>query len=324
MKASCIAVIDGGTTRTRVRVWDGRAIVWEASRIAGARDVALRGKDAVRQPLAGMLDDARRAHDCRDVVAYGMITSDNGLREVPHLAAPASFERLAGAIVADDIPGLGPVHFIPGVKTTVSEPQVEDIGSLDVMRGEETEVFGLRAALGLTGRADFFHVGSHHKLIRTDERGIIGSCTALTGELLAALQRDTILAASMAPLEQLDQLDPSGEPDGDAWNAGRIVAQRQGFSRAAFCVRLLDQLLAKPPAYASAFLLGAAASLDLPLLLSSTKLYLYGHRTITGPLCRYLRSERRMVDLVPPERIAPAATAGAAALLRARLELTAP
>jgi 2-dehydro-3-deoxygalactonokinase len=313
MNDSMIAVIDGGTTRTRLRLWDGHGIVWESSCAVGARNVAKEGREAVRKPLVEMLAQARVAQRVAHVVAYGMITSDNGLHEVTHVTAPVGFDALGKAVVTHVIDGLGTIHFIPGVKTMVASPTVKDIGALDMMRGEETEAFGLRLELELQGPADFFHVGSHHKLIRTDDRGILASLTTLTGELLAALQHHSILASSTTALEAL------GVPDFDAWSAGMQTAQRQGFSRAAFCVRLLDQLLGRSPEFASAFLVGAAASLDLPLLLASHKLYLYGHDTITTPLCRYLQNEGKAVEIIQGEHLKQAATRAAANLLQKHL-----
>ena len=58
------------------------------------------------------------AGDVKRCVAYGMITSDMGLLEIPHVPAPASAADLRDAMRAQRFPEIAPfpIHFIPGVR----------------------------------------------------------------------------------------------------------------------------------------------------------------------------------------------------------------
>jgi 2-dehydro-3-deoxygalactonokinase len=303
-----IAIIDGGTTRTRLRLWTGARILWEANRKVGARDVASHGHGLIEEAVEELLAEARHVYQFDAVIAFGMITSNVGLYEVPHIVAPATYESLQGAIVKRNLPIIGPIYFIPGVKSTTSAPTLADIDVLDVMRGEETEVFGLRKVLQIHGQADFFHVGSHHKLIQTDDSCVLRSITTLSGEVLAALTGETILASSAASLESVEHVDL------ECWEKGFRTAQVQGFTRAAFCVRLVDQILDLAPARATAFLLGAVASQDMMVISSDRPLYLYGHENVCGPLATYLRRCGRPVTVIDSATVTQAAMHGAASL----------
>jgi 2-dehydro-3-deoxygalactonokinase len=313
MANDLISIIDGGTTRTRVRIWDGEQILWAASRKIGARDVASHGRSAIETAVKELLTDARRAYKFDGVIAFGMITSNVGLHEVPHIMAPATYESLQESIVKWTFPLLGTIYFIPGVKSTATAPTLLDMEVLDVMRGEETEVFGLRKMLRIRGKVDFFHVGSHHKLIQTDDSSILSSKTTLSGEILAALTGETILASSTAPLESVEHVDVA------CWEAGFRIAQLQGFTRAAFCVRLVDQILSLSPDQATAFLMGAVASQDVMILSSDRPLYLYGHENVCAPLSDYLRGCGRSVTVIESAVVTQAAMYGAASLVRAVL-----
>ena len=180
-----IAVIDSGTTRTRVRLWDGAGVVWGQSEQAGARDTAADGHPGkVEAALGAMLTGAE---GLEAAVCSGMITSNVGLKEVPHLLAPCSPEDTARGIVRQDFPEISeaPFYFIPGIKTLPQSLGLENLEAADVMRGEETEAAGLRELLGLSEPVLLMHYGSHHKAIRVDGEGrILGSKTSITGELL--------------------------------------------------------------------------------------------------------------------------------------------
>ncbi|WP_407571674.1 2-dehydro-3-deoxygalactonokinase [Deinococcus altitudinis] len=304
------AVIDSGTTRTRLRVWQDGRVVWESGRQVGAARTASEGTGPLTLVLGELLEAARQHATLRAVIASGMITSNVGLFEVPHLPAPASYEALAAGICRSELPGLGEIFFIPGVKTLPGDHENvrhENVYG-DVLRGEEVEVVGLRELLGLHGEVSFVHYGSHHKLIRTDDRGLLGSLTTLGGELLGAVLGHTLLASGTAALGTLGPLDL------DWWGRGWAAAEQGGFARAAFSGRLAGQLLGAAPEQVTAFLLGAAAQQDACLLEGSAPLVLYGHASFTGPVAGRLRQQGREVQVVGPERSEQAAALGAVRL----------
>ncbi|MGI8748609.1 MAG: 2-dehydro-3-deoxygalactonokinase [Deinococcus sp.] len=290
------ALIDSGTTRSRVRLWRA-GVIWEESLPVGAAAVAREGREVLRAGLESLLARTREQAALKGVsldavIASGMVSSNVGLHEVPHLPAPLSFAELAAGTVPQDIPGLGLVHFIPGLRTSPDPGAADPLAGLDVLRGEEVEVCGLRELLDLRGPADFIHYGSHHKRVRTDEWGVLGSLTTLGGELLAATIGHTVLASSAVPPAEL------GPPDEDWWSRGWRAAENQGYARAAFCARLADVRLGASPGQVTSYLLGAVAQQDASLLAGDAPLVLYGHATFTGPVGAWLARQGRAVRVV--------------------------
>jgi 2-dehydro-3-deoxygalactonokinase len=240
--------IDGGTTNTRARLLRGDALVAAATRPVGVRDVAMTGSN---EPLATALAECvteimRQASVRLDaislVAASGMITSNVGLHEVSHVAAPAGIDDLARRVVAHRFPAIHDltIHFVPGIKTmpavSADHPaSFQQLAHCDIMRGEETETFGILAATGLAGPLCLLLPGSHTKLVHVDsDSRITASFTTIAGELMQALAERTILSSS------IDWPPPAGEPDWCAIDAGAEFARQHGLARAAFVVRLAD------------------------------------------------------------------------------------
>lgn len=82
--------IDGGTTNTRVYVVaDGE--IRETARLSiGAKDGKAALIPALREVLAAMLEKYPATHR---VIASGMITSERGLYELPHISAPRALRN---------------------------------------------------------------------------------------------------------------------------------------------------------------------------------------------------------------------------------------
>ena len=254
-----IVAVDFGTTSTRVWVVEHGDVKASSSSRSGARDV-VRTKD--RSELLGRIrelaDEALAAagstwEAVEAIVAFGMITSELGLEEVPHLEAPVGRRMLAAALVgrrySDTLPA--PVHLVPGVRSGGKELELTDF-----MRGEETEVAGLLAL----GEPDppflYISTGSHTKFVAVDREGRIDwSLTTLSGELLLALQRETILA---------ELIDLEAPPtDLAALEEGARFVERAGLSRALFGARLLNRMRGVSVSFCSDFLHGAVAGADL-------------------------------------------------------------
>jgi 2-dehydro-3-deoxygalactonokinase len=251
-----ILALDSGTTTTRVWVLADGAVAGHASAHAGARDVARSGdREWLLRRLRQVADEAlaQGAADWASieaVVAFGMITSELGIEELPHLVAPIGLGELAaGMRVRDWLPA--PVFLVPGVRTGNGHGR-----GVDVMRGEETEAVGL-LSIGLV-QPPFLYVstGSHTKFVEVDSDGrIVASVTTLSGELLWALRRETILA---------DLVDlTSGLHDAAHVEDGAASTLRDGLSRALFAARLLNRVGRAPPSACSDFVHGAVAMSDL-------------------------------------------------------------
>lgn len=262
--------LDGGTTNTRARLLCGERVVATVRRAIGVRDHVLGSPGpslaaSVRDCLLELRNAGSGPID--RIVAAGMLASEVGLTAVPHVVAPAGLDELAQGVVARRIPEITtePLEFVPGVRTPPSAGP-DGWMAADVMRGEECETLGAWLALGGSAGSPpagqhapgylFLWPGSHTKLVRVDPSGrIMSSYTTLAGELMMAVARHTLLAASL-PENWTDAPDPS------AVAAGVRAVSEGGLGRAAFLVRIAALTGTLAPAERAAFWLGAVTADD--------------------------------------------------------------
>jgi len=300
-----LILIDTGTTNTRVwRVEHGEP-VRRIDRAVGVRDTAAEGSPArLHAALREAIAEADGGDDL-PIVAAGMATSPLGIANAGHVHTPATVASLAAGCQQVSVPTVAAraIVLIPGVRThgggeaTSPEARAGAALAADVMRGEETLAIGLLQSGTLAPGDVLFTFGSHWKAIGIDAEGRIAwSRTALTGELLDAVRRHTVLAAS------LDGAPPDA-PD-PAWcAAGASAVARHGVARTLFGIRLLDQTRGATPAERFAFLLGALAGDALPALLgdgpaTGSRLVLTGHRAARAAT-RTVLSRLPCADAVP-------------------------
>jgi 2-dehydro-3-deoxygalactonokinase len=122
------------------------------------------------------------------VVLSGMIGSRQGWREAPYARCPAGADDIVKSLAAIDHAGRA-IALVPGLST-------ENDGMPDVMRGEETQIFG---ALALAGRDEglFLLPGTHSKWAEVKNSRIVSFRTFMTGEVFGALKDHTILGRLM-------------------------------------------------------------------------------------------------------------------------------
>lgn len=209
-------LIDSGTTNSRIRlVSNENNIVRDSEKIkVGVRNTAIDGhnqklKDTIYDGIGQLLKrNHLNVNEVIYVIASGMITSNLGLFEVPHVKSPVTIEKLANlsqVVKLDVFHGI-PCIFVPGVSNSVENDEL--INNYDVMRGEEVESFGLVYELDLKGKGTVIIPGSHTKFIFIDENRTIISClSTLTGEMLSAIQYETILSDSLnsSLIESVDE-----------------------------------------------------------------------------------------------------------------------
>ena len=202
---SLLITLDAGTTNSRAVLWRGDKVLSEVRTPVGVRDTAITGSnDALARGVTGCMVGvclkAGIAPEAVDVVvASGMITSSLGLKEVPHLVAPAGVDDLAAGMVSELFPGVWhkPIWFVPGVKNKAGMVDGDDLPQMDMMRGEEVETVALQQRLGTRGACWFVLPGSHTKFVRLSKNGrIVQIVSTLAGEMMDALSRNTILAAT--------------------------------------------------------------------------------------------------------------------------------
>ena len=301
-------LIDAGTTNVRISLLDEhRQVMDTVKNEAGVRHTAIDGHNGkLRETIrAGIADLMQRhsvnAQEVRCCIAYGMITSNLGLVEIPHLPAPVSFEQFRKAVVSCDFPEIAPfpIRFIPGVKNFDAPVTLENANRMDMMRGEETECVGLCRLLRLDHAAVIVLPGSHNKFISVDENGRILSCmTSISGELLAALTKNTILADAVD-----GAFADASEYDREMVLAGARACQ-SGLGRASFTARILRTLGGYEASRIRSFLLGVVFSLDLQALAEADYLsrnpaiYVAGKAPISQALCDLLEARGLRAELV--------------------------
>jgi 2-dehydro-3-deoxygalactonokinase len=121
------------------------------------------------------------------IMAAGMITSRQGWIELPYLPCPASAADLARALHRHETKSGRRIAFATGLSYRAAN------GMPDVMRSEETQVFG-SLDLGLN---HFVTPGTHSKWITTEGDKLTRYSTYVTGEVYAALKNHTILGRLM-------------------------------------------------------------------------------------------------------------------------------
>lgn len=289
-----LMTIDGGTTNTRIHLFKEDKIVASSLISVGVRDTAITGKkdrllEEIRKAIEKIIAKSNIGYkDIRLIVASGMITSNLGIMEVPHITAPATIEDLIRSSRCSVLPELFdlPFLFVPGVKNRrpfQADSNGDDlIEALDMMRGEETETFGIMEITGLKGPAVLVLAGSHIKIVKVDELGRIdSSVTTMTGELFGTISRNTILADSIPP-----ELVTSIEKE--ELLKGARISQRVGFSRGCFMTRIIDQLEHSEGNKRANFLLGVVIGQDISAMKNSMALKVNPEDTIVisgpGPL----------------------------------------
>ncbi|MDR1702681.1 MAG: 2-dehydro-3-deoxygalactonokinase [Sporomusaceae bacterium] len=259
-----VITIDAGTSNTRAALWQNGLPVKSAAEPVGCRDTALTGsKDALKEAVRKVIGQVK-AEDTQAIVASGMITSNLGLAEIPHLELPAGKKELAAALTAVEIPEVWhkPLWFVPGLKQTGAAADTwENLADFDVIRGEETEIIALVDKLNLAGKPAWLALpGSHSKYIYLNAKGQVEYFfTTLAGEMFAAVAGNTILAGSAAAASL------SGTAGEDLF-AGYHAALKTGIARACFLVRPAHLFGSKTESARSDFLLGAVLASDLELL----------------------------------------------------------
>ncbi len=124
------------------------------------------------------------AHPSLPIIASGMVGSRHGWREATYVKCPAGPLEVAGQLTQVDADGRI-VHLAAGLSS------VDEAGQPDVMRGEETEIFGIADA----GARLIVLPGSHSKWARVDGDRVVAFKTFVTGELFAALRDHTVAGA---------------------------------------------------------------------------------------------------------------------------------
>ncbi len=176
------------------------------------------------------------------VLLSGMIGSRQGWKEALYCPCPADLSVLAGALTPLEVQGTQ-AFIVPGLSARDGD------GVFEVMRGEETQLFGLIDRPDWTGLVCL--PGTHAKWARVENGVITGFTTAMTGEVFAVLKGHSILGRMMG----------EAAPDDQAFSAGVARSgQAGGLLHHLFGVRaqVLGGAMAEPAtaSYLSGLLIG--------------------------------------------------------------------
>lgn len=116
------------------------------------------------------------AHDKITVFLTGMAGSNKGIRETIYLDTPTDQKKLSHHLEKVD----DNIYVFPGVRYQLNQDY------LDMMRGEELQVFGAMARAKLTGGI-FCLPGTHCKWVTTDNKRIKSITSYATGEIFSSL-----------------------------------------------------------------------------------------------------------------------------------------
>lgn len=218
MTASLIA-LDWGTSSLRAyrmgaggEVLDRRHLPWGVMHLppapGGVADAT--PAQAFERAFEAACGDWLQAEPGLQVIACGMVGSAQGWREAAYLALPTRLEGLATQLVQVPRGGNTPVHIVPGLISHGALP--------NVMRGEETQVAGVLAALPpalVAGEVLIGLPGTHSKWVRVCAGEVQHFDTFMTGEVYSVLRHHTILGRTM---------QDANTPDDAAFARGLAVA----------------------------------------------------------------------------------------------------
>lgn len=268
--------IDTGTTNTRITLWEDHVAIYKSSREVGVRDTAVDGnnhrlKACIKEGIEEVLSKNKlKLGDVTNILASGMITSNVGVFEVPHLTAPVGVQELADGMKRQYLPEIveKDIWFVPGVKNSVSEITIENCEAMDIMRGEEVEAVALIKRLNLKGPCVIVLPGSHSKYVAINDKNQITGClTSLAGEILSEITNHTIISNAL-------EKSFAKELDREMIIQGYKNSHQYGLSRLAFTVRILDQFTNLTVNQKANFLLGVVLSDELKAVKNSKALAL--------------------------------------------------
>src|ERR1017187_462327 len=120
----------------------------------------------------------------RKVLMSGMVGARNGWKEALYVSVPATFDQVVDGVIRLEVKSLD-ARTVPGLIGA------DECGVPEVMRGEETEIFGCQSEI-----ASHTHLclpGTHTKWGRRQRVRIAAFPPSLTADLYKAIRESTIL-----------------------------------------------------------------------------------------------------------------------------------
>ena len=235
-----LLALDWGTTRLRATLVDDQGMPLD---VRSAESGILKVRDArFEAALESLCSDWLDQYPI-PIIASGMIGSRQGWLEAPYLDSPASPSSASPALRPIALERGRTLHLIPGVRT------LSPTGMDDVMRGEETQIWGA----DLSEPSVLVLPGTHSKWVLCGSNHSIEMFrTWMTGELYSVLSTHSILGRLM---------NDGASPAAFELGVRRALDEPDALSALLFSVRsagLLARLQADElPDYLSGLLIGS-------------------------------------------------------------------
>ncbi|MGE8321082.1 MAG: 2-dehydro-3-deoxygalactonokinase [Comamonas sp.] len=193
-----LIALDWGTTSLRAYAYaPGGQVLERRHSPHGITQLPAPGEAGFAQALSALVGDWVAASPGAPLVACGMVGSAQGWREAAYVPVPTGLGQLASRATALPLDALGGpfagklLHILPGL--------IEHGELPNVMRGEETQIFGALQTLPQpAGRPLVIGLpGTHSKWARVEQGAVVHFDTFMTGEVYAALCSHTILGRTM-------------------------------------------------------------------------------------------------------------------------------
>jgi len=199
------------------------------------------------------------------VFMSGMVGSLNGWLETKYLHCDVNLDELSQNLV--QIPNIKEnIYIVPGVKTLKN-------GLVDLMRGEEIQIFGALDHLKVKD-AVVILPGTHSKWAQVQNEHIVDFKTNMTGEVFNSLSTNTILAKSIA----------SKEINNNAFQKGlELSSTKGGLLNQVFQARAQAKDIGKDKVYSflSGILIGHEVK-EMSSLFATNKVIIVGNSTLNS------------------------------------------
>jgi 2-dehydro-3-deoxygalactonokinase len=264
--------INWGTSNFRAhKLDDAGNVESERSSARGAMQVTP-GKflDALMAEVGDWVRDGERK-----VLMSGMVGARNGWKEALYVSVPATFDQVVTGVIRLDVESMD-VRIVPGLIGA------DESGVPEVMRGEETEIFGCTGEI--TSYTHLCLPGTHTKWVRMQRGTIAAFSTSMTGDLYKAVRESTILRTCT-------QQEPK---DNDAFLLGVERSKQEGeLAHHLFGVRTLVLTGAMQESSSSSYLSGLMIGHEVNAMTKNGEsVHLIGDPALCSLYAKALRKSR--------------------------------
>ena len=179
--------INWGSSNFRAYLIDGNGGLRDA--FAEPAGIGSLDRDGMAAQIGRLV---QRWPDAGPIYACGMVGSNVGWEEVPYAECPIGLDGLAANLHATRMAGRS-MFIVPGLAC-----RRDSDGAPDIMRSEETELFGLMRAGRLPHDGIVALPGTHSKWVRIASGRVVEFMTAMSGEIFDRLTAAGMLASIVA------------------------------------------------------------------------------------------------------------------------------